>query len=125
MTGPGAACDGGYALADPVGGDDAVKDRYWATGNVPQPHLPRTCARSILEGAKHRAQGNNRHEGDERADNPNHDDIEITFAMRRATDGEQRHDSAIVRQAVKGPEPIAATRCINAGFMPCSAAMRI
>jgi hypothetical protein len=31
----------------------------------------------------------------------NYNDIEITFAMRRSTNGEQRHNRAIVRQAVK------------------------
>jgi hypothetical protein len=57
---------------------------------------------SFLEGAKRRTQGDNRDDGDECAHYPNHHDIQMAFAMRRAADGEQRHDRAIVRQAVKG-----------------------
>ena len=62
---------------------------------------------------------------DERADNPDHDDIEITFAMRRATNGEERHDSTIMRQAVEGTGDNCTHPVHQRGIYACSAAMRI
>jgi len=50
---------------------------------------------SFLEGAKRRTQGDNRDDGDECAHYPNHHDIQMAFAMRRAADGEQRHARTI------------------------------
>ena len=36
-----------------------------------------------------------------RADDADHDDVEIALAMRRAADREQRNHGAVVRQAVE------------------------
>ena len=51
--------------------------------------------------AEQRAQDDHRDEREDGADDGDHDDVEIALAVRRAADGEQRHDRAVVRQAVE------------------------
>jgi hypothetical protein len=53
--------------------------------------------RPIPERSKSRSQNNNGNKGDKRADDSNHDDIEITFAMRRSATGQRRRNRAIIR----------------------------
>lgn len=43
----------------------------------------------MSERAEDRAERNDGYQGENRADNPDHDDIEIAFAMRGSADGEK------------------------------------
>src|ERR1700761_1181953 len=58
-------------------------------------HLP------PLERSEQRAESDNRGEGDDGPDNADDDDITITFAMGRSTDGEQCDHRAVVRKAIE------------------------
>ena len=48
-----------------------------------------------------RTQGNDRRQRQDRADDRDHDDIEIAFAMRGSAHSEQRHHRVAVRQACR------------------------
>ena len=55
-----------------------------------------------LERSKCSSQSNDRDERKKAADDRNHHDVEIAFAMGRAADREQSDHGTIVRQTVEG-----------------------
>ena len=78
----------------------------------------------MSEGAKKGAQDDHGHQRHQRAEDADHDDIEITIAVGDTAHGEQGHHGAIVWQAVQGAGAITATRWWRPGSMPMAEAKR-
>src|SRR5271166_4032732 len=68
------------------------------------------------------AQDNHRDEGDERADDRHHDDVEVAFTMSRAQTESSVTTAPLCGRLSRVPAPITATRCSKSGLIPCSAA---
>src|SRR5262245_31207506 len=66
----------------------------------PLSRAPPTRA-SCLEGTQRRAEHDHRYQRDDRADDCDHDDVEVALTVCRTADGKQCHDRAVVRQAVE------------------------
>jgi hypothetical protein len=82
------------------------------------PAVMATCGRTIgSEGSKCRTQCNDHREGDERADNRDHNNIQITLAMVDPQTASSVTTAPLCGRLSSVPAPITATRCMSGGSM--------